>query len=111
MPSVNITKPAIDAILRQCNDPAAINLKAKKPIPLLLWSIRSYFDDNSGHRTEFGPQFYFYWTDIEEIKQYGYFKVDLTDDRELALAPGELFESGAHRIVLEGDKLTLDDSA
>ena len=69
---------------------------------------RSYFDDNSGHRTEFGPQFYFYWTNLAEMRHYRYFRVDLTKDCELALAPGELFESGVHRIVLEGDKLTLD---
>jgi hypothetical protein len=109
--SINITKPAMDAISRQCNDPAAASLKTQKPIPLLLWSNRSYFNDNSGHRIEFGPQFYFYWTNAAEIKQYGYFKIDLTNDCELALAPGELFESGFHRIVLEGDKLTLDESA
>ena len=111
MPSLDITKPAMDAILRQCNDPAAISLRAQKPIPLLLWSNRSYFDDNFGHRTEFGPQFYFYWTDVAEIEQYHYFKVETTNGRELALAPGELFQSGFHRIVLEGDKLTLDDLA
>ena len=101
----------MDAIVRQCNDPTAISLKTQKPIPLLLWSSKSYFDDKSGPRTEFGPQFYFYWTNVAEIEQYGYLKVDLTNDCELALAPGELFESGVHRIVLEGDKLTLDDSA
>lgn len=111
MPSLDITEQAMNAITRRCNDPAATDIKREKPIPLLLWSNRSYFDDNSGRRTEFGARFYFYWTDAAEIERYRYFKVDTTNGGELALAPGDLFRSAPHRIDLEGDKLILDESA
>jgi hypothetical protein len=111
VPSLDITEQAMDAITQRCNDPAATNIKREKPIPLLLWSNRSFFDDNSGQRTEIGARFYFYWTDAAEIEQYRYFQVDTANGGELALAPGELFRSGPHRIDLEGDKLILDESA
>jgi len=108
VPSLDITDQAVDFIERRSNDPAVVRLKGKKDIPLLLWSNKSYFDDNSGRRTE-SPQFYFYWTDTAEIEQYRYFKVDFANGRKLALAPGDLFQSGSHRIDLKADKLVLDD--
>jgi len=107
MSSVSITDRATEAIVRRCNDPAAQGIIQGRPIPLLLWTERSYFDDDSGKRTEFGSKFYFYSTNYEEIRKYNYLTLDITGENELALAPGELFRTGSHKIDLQGDKLIL----
>jgi hypothetical protein len=107
--SITITKQAEDAILKACRDPAAQGAKQRKgSIPLLLWSKRSYFVSNSGDRTEFGPQFYFYWTDRTEIERSNYATV-LSRNFEIALSPGDLFREGLHQIDIRDGKLVLND--
>lgn len=107
MPSLAITDPATDAIRRRCDDPAAEALRAENPIPLLLWSNRPYFHDRSGRRVATGPQFYFDWTNAEEVERHGYLTIGFGQGLELAVAPAEMFRSGSHRIDLEGGRLTL----
>ncbi len=110
MSSITITTQAEDAILKACHDPAAAAVKQKKgEIPLLLWSNRSYFVSNSGDKTEFGPRFYFYWTDREEIEASQYATTHLSTSTEIALSPGELFRNGSHRIGLRNGRLVLDE--
>jgi hypothetical protein len=110
MPSVTITKGAIDAVSGRRKDPASAAARALKPIPLLAWSERSYFDDQTGRRTELGPQFYFCWTDDNEIEENGYLTLEIARGDRLALAPGELFRSGSHQIDLKDGKLNLTSS-
>jgi hypothetical protein len=111
MPSVTITKGALDAISNRRSDSPSVTVTAPKPIPLLAWSERSYFDDSAGHRTELGPQFYFCWTDDNEIEANKYFTLDIALGGKLALAPGELFRSGSHLIDLKDGRLSLTTSS
>jgi len=107
MPSFDITDPATDAIRRRCDDQVAKTMREENPIPLLLWSTRPYFHDRSGHRVETGPQFYFDWTNAFEVERHGYLKVGFGEGGEIAVAPGEMFRSGSHRIDLQDGRLIL----
>jgi len=108
--SISVTKQAEDAILKACHDPAAEVVRQRKgSIPLLLWSKRSYFVSNSGEKTEFGPRFYFYWTDRTEIEISNYATALISRNIEIALSPGEFFRQGSHEIDLRDGKLVLND--
>lgn len=110
MSSITITKQAEDAILKACRDPAAEGVRQRYgDVPLLLWSNSTYFVSNSGERTEFGPQFYLYWTNQTEIENSNYATTFLSKDIEIALSPGDLFRNGSHHIDLRDGKLILDE--
>ncbi len=111
MPSIIITKGAMDATTRHRSDPGSVTVTALRPIPLLAWSERSYFDESSGRRTEFRPQFFFCWTDDTEIEDNQYLTLEIAQGDKLALAPGELFRSGSHQIDLKVGRLTLTSSS
>jgi hypothetical protein len=110
MSSVIITNSASEVIGHRRNEAAFPSPTSLRRIPLLAWSERSYFDDSTGHRTEFRPQFYFSWTNDEEIIDNEYFTTETDHGGRLALAPGELFRSGSHKIDLKDGKLTLKSS-
>ncbi len=111
MRSVTITPDAMNVISRRCYNSTAITAARQTLIPLLAWAVRTYFDDASGRRTELGPQFYFSWTDAAEVKRNEYFVLQMAPVGKLALAPGELFQSGTHQIDVKDGKLTLESSA
>jgi hypothetical protein len=105
---ITITRQAEESILKACHDPAANVVRQRVGnIPLLLWSNRSYFVSNSGEKTELGSQFYFYWTNKEEIEISEYEITFLSTNTEIALAPGELFREGSHQIDFRSGKLVL----
>ena len=106
MPSVKISDEAMSAIIRRCKDVTTTDHATEKRIPLLVWPSRAYFVDNSGRRVDVAPQFYFGWTNAAEIQENGYFIVDIVCG-ELALAPGNIFQSGSHVIERMDDRLTL----
>jgi hypothetical protein len=107
--SITITKQAEDAILKAYRDPAAEGVRQRQgDVPLLLWSKRCSFVSNSGERTEFGAQFYLYWTNQREIEKSEYATTLLSKDIEIALSPGDLFRSGSHQIDVCDGKLILD---
>jgi hypothetical protein len=108
MQSVLVTEQAGAAIAKLYRDFPA-KAPPGKSIPVLLWSVRSHFDDNRGNRTTFAPKFYFYWTNGSEIEEYHYLKINVAGIGEIALAPGELFRNGSHTIEAEGDNLILAD--
>ena len=108
--SITITKQAEDAILKACRDPAAEGVRQRHgDVPLLLWSKSTSFVSNSGERTEFGPQFYLYWTNQTEIENSKYATTLLSKDIEIALSPGDLFRDRSHHIDLRDGKLILDE--
>ena len=92
MNSVIVTEPAAAAIATRYRDFSAAAPPGKS-IPVLLWSLRSYLDDNQGNRTTFGSRFYFHWTNESEIKEYDYLTINVAGVGELAL---KLFGYGAH---------------
>ena len=106
MNSVMVTEGAAAAIAKRYHD-FSTAAPPGKAIPVLLWSVRSYFDDNQGNRTFFGSRFVFYWTNESEIKEYNYFTINVAGVGELALAPGELFRTGSHTIDANEGTLTL----
>jgi hypothetical protein len=106
MNSIIVTERAAEAIAKRYRDFSSAAPPGKS-IPVLLWSTRSYFDDNEGNRTELGSRLYFYWTNESEIKEYDYFTINVADVGELALAPGELFKTGAHKIEAQNGTLIL----
>lgn len=109
MSSITVTKQAEDAILKACRDPAAEGVRQRNgDIPLLLWSRRSHFVSNSGERTEFGPQFYLYWTNQTDIETSKYATTSLSTNIGIALSPGDLFRTGSHQIDLREGKLILE---
>lgn len=106
MNSVIVTESAAEAIAKRYRDFSAAAPPGKS-IPVLLWSTRSYFDDNEGNRAELGSRFYFYWTNESEIKEYGYLTINVADVGELALAPGKFFRTGTHTIEAHNGALIL----
>jgi hypothetical protein len=108
MNSVTVTERAAGAIAKRYHDLLAA-APPGKAIPVLLWSVRSYFDDNQGKRTTFGSKFYFHWTNESEIEEYHYLTINVPSVGELALAPGELFRTGSHTIEAEEGNLILAD--
>jgi hypothetical protein len=106
MPTVIISEDATKAILQGFKQAAAVRDNGKN-IPLLVWSSRTYRDDNLGNHTELGPMFFFCWTDANEIDQNHYLTIGLQDGRNLALAPSAIFQAGSHRIEQIGGRLTL----
>jgi hypothetical protein len=106
MNSVIVTEPAAAAIAKRYHDFSAAAPPGKS-IPVLLWSVRSYFDDHQGNRTTFGSRFYFHWTNESEIKEYNYLTINVVGVGELALAPGELFRTGSHTIEAQDGTLVL----
>ena len=110
MNSITITKQAEDAILKACRDPAAEGVRQRQgDVPLLLWSKSTSFVSTSGERTQFGPQFYLYWTNQTEIENSKYATTFLPKNIEIALSPGELFRNGSHHIDLRDGKLILNE--
>jgi|ERR1700722_5023992 hypothetical protein len=107
MPPVTILEDATRAITQGFNETPPVG-SGGRPIPLLVWSSRSYSDDKSGNRTELGPMFLFCWTNDSEIDQNKYLIANV-GDRKLALAPSAIFQSGSHRIEQIDDRLTLVD--
>lgn len=106
MNSVIVTERAAAAIAKRYRDFSAAAPPGKS-IPVLLWPLRSYFDDNAGNRTTFASKFYFHWTNESEIKEYNYLTINVAGVGELALAPGELFRTGSHTIEAQGGTLIL----
>ena len=45
--------------------------------------------------------------DAKQIEEYGYIRLKLDDDGELALAPGKFFQTGKHKIDQCDGRLTL----
>jgi hypothetical protein len=72
---------------------------------LLLWSKRSYFTSNSGERTEFGPQFYFYWTDTRVIENSKYATALLSTEIEIALSPEIYFVKDRIKLICARESL------
>jgi hypothetical protein len=60
MPPVTISEDAMRAITQGFNETPPVG-SGQRPIPLLVWSSRSYSDDKSRNRTELGPMFLFCW--------------------------------------------------
>jgi hypothetical protein len=106
MPTVTISEDAMKAIVQGFTQVAAVRDNGRN-IPLLIWSSRTYRDDNLGNQAELGPMFFFCWTDSSEIDQNHYLTIGMQDGRNLALAPSAIFQSGSHRIEQIGDRLTL----
>lgn len=106
MPPVRISEDAMRAIVQGFKEASVANTNGRK-IPLLVWSSKTYSDDNLGNRTELGPMFFFCWTDDNEIDQNHYLTIGIADGRKLALAPNAIFQSGSHRIEQIGDHLIL----
>jgi hypothetical protein len=106
MSSVIVTERAAEAIAERYRHFSAA-APVGKSIPVLLWSTRSRFDDNESNRTELGSRFYFYWTNEREIREYDYLTINVADVGQLALAPGELFKTGAHKIEAQNGALIL----
>ncbi len=107
--SITVTKQAEDAILKACRDPAAEGVRQRHgDVPLLLWSKRATFVSNSGEITEFGSQFYLYWTDETDIEKSKYATTLLSTSIRIALSPGDLFRNGSHQIDLRDGKLILE---
>ena len=107
MQNISVSREAMALISEKCQDPAIASRKKKDSIPLLSWAIRVTHTDNAGHRTDLGPQFFFTWSNAKQVEEYGYLTFKLEDDGELALAPGEFFRTGKHRIDQKDGRLTL----
>jgi hypothetical protein len=111
MQNVTVSKEAIALISAKCQEPGIASRRTELSVPLLSWASRVMLDDLAGNRTELGPQFYFTWSTPQQIREYGYLTLTLDNGDELALAPGDFFRSGNHRIDQKDDRLTLDFSA
>ncbi len=110
MPSVTISKPAVDLISRRMNEPATARMKKDDSIQLLNWASRTYSTDFLGNRTEHGPGFFFSWVSADQIKEYRNLIFTLPNGVALALGPGAYFQTGSYAIDEKDGRLTLVSS-
>jgi hypothetical protein len=110
MTHVTISKSAQDLILARMAEPAVQAKKEPGSVPTLDWASRVSGVDKSGNRTEYGPGFFFSWSNMDEVREYDNLLFKLPNGEDLALGPGAYFKTGAHEIDQKDGRLTLVSS-
>lgn len=103
--SVTMTYDAVNEITRRIAPARTLAHAESKTIPLLIWAQDSFEEDRAGNRTDLGPQFFLSWTNAAEIDDNQYLLIN--EGINIALAPGDFFRSGSHRITRSRGRLTL----
>jgi hypothetical protein len=107
MAMVNVLSDAMESIESKVTQSTSAHLPSGNDIALLAWASGAHFNDKAGTRTAYGPHFVFSWTNADEVKQYDYLTLRMTDGRQLALAPGDLFRTKPRSIERKGDTIVL----
>ena len=109
--SVTIKERAIDLILSKLEEPATIAMRKQNSVATLTWARRVYSTDRqSGERTEHGPRFFFSWSDADKLKEFNSVIYALPDGENLALGPGDFFQTGMYMIDVKDGHLALVDA-